>query len=376
MDLLQSILHREIYQGIDLSHILSFAACLLGGLLTSSFLSTALSRWAKRLGDGNWRYAFVNSLAKPIRWALLLAGVWVGSMILLERMVDDWSTSRAIRYFIASEIPFVLWAGLRLINDLCEVWIRHADRTESTFDDQLVPIVRTSARVAIVLVGTLFFLQLLEYPVGSLLAGLGIGGMAVALAAKDTLANLFGSLVILIDRPFTVGDWVEIGAHEGTVEEVGLRVTRIRTFANSLISIPNGGLTTQPVNNWSRMKKRRIMLTIGVTYDATPEQLEAGVQFLRDTLRDDPKILQDFYLVNFHNFGASSLDLFVYCFTETTNWAEYLQARQELLLKFMHGLRALGLSFAFPTQTLHLQSPPGTALAPNAPAHLQNELPR
>jgi MscS family membrane protein len=194
--------------------------------------------------------------------------------------------------------------------------------------------------------------------VGSLLAGLGIGGVAIALASKDTVANLFGSLVIFLDKPFQIGDWIEMGSIEGTVEEVGLRTTRVRTFANSLITIPNAKFTTEAVNNWSRMKKRRIKMTVGLTYDATPDKVEEAVLRIREIIAADEKIRNDFYLVNFDNLGPSSLDLFVYCFTETTNWAEFLQAKQEFLLKIMRAVEELGLEFAFPTQTLHVESLP------------------
>nr|WP_255216859.1 mechanosensitive ion channel family protein [Pseudenhygromyxa sp. WMMC2535] len=171
---------------------------------------------------------------------------------------------------------------------------------------------------------------------------------------------MFGSIVIFVDRPFQVGDWVEIGEHEGTIEEVGLRVTRIRTFANSLITIPNSTLTTTAINNWSRMQKRRIKLTIGVTYDATPDQLKAAVDGILEALHGDRRIAQDFMLVNFTNFGASSLEIFVYCFTLTTRWDEYMQIREEVLFEFMRRLHDLGLSFAFPSQSLYIESmPPG-----------------
>lgn len=364
---LDTLLYTPVYQRLAPIHLLSALALLALAWLGSRFASSLLWRFATRLKGHRWQHALLDAVAGPSRGVLMIAGCWAALMVLMEQLLSDWSSASSVRWLIAVQIPFVLWGLLRLIDNVTEIWLQHAQGTQSAFDDQLVPIVRTSTRVVVLIMGLLSMLQVLNYPVGSLLAGLGIGGMAIALAAKDTLANLFGSLVILIDRPFTVGDWVEIGKFEGTVEEVGLRVTRIRTFANSLISIPNGGLTTQAVNNWSKMQKRRLSLDLGVTYDASPEQLEAAVVRLREILQEHPKVRNDFFLVNFKSFGPSSLDLFIYCFIDTTDWAEYLQNRQDLLLIFMRELRALGLSLAFPTQTLHLRNDAAAIVDPSQP---------
>jgi MscS family membrane protein len=197
--------------------------------------------------------------------------------------------------------------------------------------------------------------QNLGYSVTSLLAGVGIGGAALAFASKDAVANIFGSIVIFVDRPFMIGDWIEVGDVEGTVETVGIRVTTVRTFANSVITIPNAQFTIMPINNWSRMKKRRIKMTIGVTYDATPDKLRMAVDAIRGIIRSDDRLHQDFFLVNFFDFGASSLDIFCYLFTRTTGWAEHMQIREEFMLKVMEAMSSLGLSFAFPTRTVHLE---------------------
>jgi MscS family membrane protein len=155
-----------------------------------------------------------------------------------------------------------------------------------------------------------------------------------------------------------VGDWVDLEGVEGTVEEVGLRTTRIRTFANALVTLPNMKLTTASITNWSRMQKRRIKMTIGVTYDSSPEQVEAGVKAIQDLIATTPEIRDDFYLVRFDAFGPSSLDIFVYCFTSTTVWAEFLAVKEKFLLDIMRKFKGLGLSFAFPTQTVHVATLP------------------
>ena len=304
-----------------------------------------------------------TALLTPAEWTAMMSGIFIALKILplpsepvdVKRFVDA-SMNGVI-------VALVIWFATRLVDGLSEIWSKKAEQTETKLDDQLVPIARRSGKVFLFIIGVVLVLQNMGYSVGSLLAGLGIGGVAFAMASKDTVANLFGSLVIFLDKPFQIGDWIEMGAIEGTVEEVGLRTTRVRTFANSLITVPNLMFTTQSINNWSRMKKRRIKMTVGVTYDTGPDKMDLLVKRIREIIAEDEKIRDDFYLVNFDNFGPHSLDVFIYCFTVTTNWGDFLQAKQEFMLKIMRAVEALGLSFAFPTQSLHVESLPG---APDA----------
>ena len=201
----------------------------------------------------------------------------------------------------------------------------------------------------------LMLVQNLGYSISGLLASLGIGGLAVALAAKDSLSNIFGSLMILLDRPFTLGDWVKVGDMEGTIEEVGFRSTRIRTFAKTQITIPNSTLMNMSIDNFSRMPKRRIKMTVGITYATTPAKMRQAVADIKLMLRNHPAIDQDFFLVNFTDFGPSSLDIMVYCFTSSTVWNEYLDAREDVCLKIMETLENLGLEIAFPSRSVYLQ---------------------
>ncbi|RLB60187.1 MAG: mechanosensitive ion channel family protein, partial [Deltaproteobacteria bacterium] len=206
-----------------------------------------------------------------------------------------------------------------------------------------------------VIMACLMAIQTFGYPVTGVIASLGIGGLAFALAAKDTVSNIFGSLMIIFDRPFQVGDWIKAGDMEGTVEEVGFRSTKIRTFAKTLISVPNNIIANLALDNYSRMPKRRIRLTVGVSYDATPTQMREAVSRIRELLKTHPAIDQEFFLVNFTDFGASSLDIMVYCFTTTTVWGEYLDAREDVCLKIMDTLAELGLEIAFPSATVYLR---------------------
>lgn len=262
----------------------------------------------------------------------------------------------------------VAWFLFNLVTIL-EHALRHfAQQTDSLLDDNLLPFIRKSLRAFILLMAGLMLFQNLGYSISGILASLGIGGLAIALAAKDTLSNVFGSFMILVDRPFHLGDWIKAGDLEGVVEEVGFRSTKIRTFAKTLITVPNSVLCNLAINNFSRMPKRRIKLTVGVTYDTTTEQMKQAVESIRHMLQEHPAIQQDFWLVNFNEFGASSLDIMVYCFTHTTVWADYLDARQDVCLKIMEILEQQGLEIAFPSRTIYLKE---DELAPPEPVFNQ-----
>lgn len=346
--------------GVEVSALVLAFVAVLAGFVGRQLTRTLLDRLEKvasrtRSSIDN---IVIDAVRVPAGWGSLLVGIWLATQLLplpsqpvdLALFVDALAKGLSIL--------LVVWAGIRLSDRICLRWAEKAQETETRLDDQAVPIIQGTMRVFLVLVGGALFLQNLGYSVGSLLAGLGLGGAAIALASKDTLANLFGAIVIFWDRPFEVGDWIEVGPSEGTVEEVGLRTTRIRTFANSMITLPNSQFTTIAVNNWSRMKKRRIKMTVGLTYDSSPEKMQEAVQGIRDIIRRTEAIHQDFYLVNFDAFGPTSLDIFIYCFTVTTNWAEFLAVKERFLLDVMKMVHGMGLSFAFPTQTVHVASLP------------------
>ena len=360
MDRIMEIARIELMGIAVWVYAASFGAIFLG-FVAKKIVGAVLRRFIKAAEKTKFALddMLLSALLRPMEWAAMVGGLFLAISILPlpKEPVDIEHFTDALMN--GAVVSLVIWFVIRLVDGLAEIWAGKAALTETKLDDQLVPIVRRSAKVFLVVIGVVLVLQNMGYSVGSLLAGLGIGGVAIAMASKDTVANLFGSFVIFLDKPFQIGDWIEMGTVEGTVEEVGLRTTRIRTFANSLITVPNLLFTTQAINNWSRMKKRRIKMSVGVTYGTSPEKMTALVERFREIIRDDEKLHNDFFLVNFDNFGPSSLDVFIYCFTVTTVWAEFLQAKQELMLKMMGAVQELGLSFAFPTQSIHVESFPG-----------------
>lgn len=246
----------------------------------------------------------------------------------------------------------------RLVDIVSLYLAKLADKTESTLDDQLVPLLRKVLKTFVVIVGGLFILDNLEFDITGLIAGISIGGLAFALAAQDTIKNFFGSLMIFVDRPFQVGDWITSNDVDGTVEEVGFRSTRIRTFRNSLMYIPNGVITNQTIDNHGLRKYRRFMTTIALTYDTPPELIDTFVQGLEEIVKKHPKTRKDYYEIHFNDMGDSSLNVLFYIFFDVPSWSDELRSRHEVLLEIVILADRMGINFAFPTQTLHMETFP------------------
>ncbi len=250
----------------------------------------------------------------------------------------------------------VVWIGYNFIDVLSIIAEKLAAKTASKSDDTLIPLVRAALKVVVVALGLLFILENAGVNVTALVAGIGLGGIAVALAAKDTVENLFGSITVLMERPFEMGDAVKIGSVEGTVEQVGVRSTRIRTYHNSLITLPNANLISNAVENLGARRFRRWKTTLGLTYDTPPAKIEAFCKGVRELVHHHPHTRKEGIYVHLNEFSASSLDILLYAFIETTEWAVELESKQELMIQIIDLAETLGVEFAFPTQTLHLEN--------------------
>lgn len=303
---------------------------------------------AEQLGAA-WAASLVSALASPgatIAMAIMLRVTY--PMLGLPDGAEQ-ALRVAVRVLVVASI---VWLAYGLVDVLTARLARRAELTHSKLDDQLVPLVRRLLKVIVLLAGGVFILQNLDVDVGSLLAGLGIGGLAFALAAKDTLANFFGSVMIFIDKPFQIGDWVRIEDMEGVVEEVGFRSTRIRTFYNSLITMPNAKFTESAIDNLGMRQYRRVSVTLNITYDTTPDQMQAFVEGIRAIIRANEHTRKDYYEVHMAGFGAHSLDVMMYFFLAVDSWSVELRERHLIFLEVMRLAQSLDVAFAFPTQTL------------------------
>ncbi len=303
----------------------------------------------------------LHSIQKPLGYILTLIGVSIAVDILISGHIDandanDANLHQFIQAFFTTCISLnVAWMCIRFV-DILTIYMRnHAAHTESRLDDQLVPLVSKSLKIFIFLVAFAVIVQNLGYSISGILAGLGIGGLALALAAKDTLSNLFGSVTIFLDNPFQVGDWIKVNDTEGVVERVGFRSTNIRTFYKTEISIPNSIIANTTIDNFSRMQRRRISTTIGFTYETSAQQMEDALEALRGVLAKTQGVYQEFYLVNFTGFGESSLDVMLYYFTDTANWQEYLIVRERVNLEIMKAMEVIGVEFAFKSMSVYMR---------------------
>jgi MscS family membrane protein len=248
-----------------------------------------------------------------------------------------------------------VWTAFRLIDVFAHFWLRRTASTETKFDDLLVKLVSKSLKTLGICLGVVLFAQLFSLDVWGIMGGLGIGGIAVAFAAKEALGNLFGSITVLTDRPFEIGDWIITEDIEGTVESVGMRSTRIRTFYNSQVTLPNSRMTTAVVDNMGRRHYRRIKEVLGVEYQTKPQQLESFCEGIRELILQHPHTRKDYFHVYFNGYGESSLNILVYCFLACPDWGAELREKHRLLSDIYHLADALNIRFAFPSQTVYLQ---------------------
>ncbi|MFQ5668896.1 MAG: mechanosensitive ion channel family protein [Acidobacteriota bacterium] len=221
----------------------------------------------------------------------------------------------------------------------------------------LLPLAARTGRLVILCLGVVTILQEFDFTVTGLLAGMGLAGMAVALAGQKSIENLLGSATILMDRPFRVGDFVRVDDLVGTIEQVGLRSTRLRTLDRTLVTIPNGRLSDMRLETFAARDSIRLYSVLGLTYSTTAEQLAKVIQGLETVLREHPRVSKEPSRVRFVEFGDFALKLEVFAYLKTTDWGEFLTLRQELYFRFMEVVEKNGSSFAFPTQTVHLEMP-------------------
>ena len=245
----------------------------------------------------------------------------------------------------------------RLVDLFSAHFEEKARATASRFDDLLVPMLRKAAKIVILAFGVLFVADNLDVDISSLLAGLGLGGLAFALAAQDTVKNLFGSVTVLVDKPFQVGDFVTIDTLQGTVTEVGFRSTRLRTPADTLVTVPNANLISTNVENLGARTWRRWLSRLGVTYDTPPAKVEAFCEGIRELARRREDTRKEAIEVWANEFGATSIEIILSVYFRSTTWSAEMAARHDLVLEIMTLAEGLKVEFAFPTQTLHVLRP-------------------
>lgn len=347
------------FLGMTKRQLLAILLQILFGLIlfrvTTFLFSRSVNTLMARMGKEHIGRKYILPVARPL--ASLVVILWL--LLTIPVLQIPIGVGRYLSVALRTLLPvYVTMLLYRLVDLLSLYFTRLASRTETTLDDQLVPLVRKSLKAFVILIGGLWILSALNVPIIPLLTGLSLGGLAFALAAQDTLKNFFGSLMIFIDKPFQIGDWITADNLDGTVEEVGFRSTRIRTFRDSVQSIPNGKLADMLIDNHGLRVYRRFSTTLSITYDTPPDRIDLFTKGLRKIVDNHPETRKDFYMVQLNQFGASSLDILFYIFFKVPNWQEELRCRHEVMLETIRLAEHLGVRFAFPTQTLHLETSP------------------
>lgn len=321
-------------------------ATLLVDFLVKGVMRVIQNRLAKTRNV--WDDVLINAMRAPVSLF-----IWVmGGIYILEILsVDDVSRFRQLGLIVV-----ISWALVRFVKQVEIRILQNSEKVGESIDKTTADAIAQLLRLSVVITGALVGLQTMGVNISAILAFGGIGGIAVGFAAKDLLSNFFGGLMIYLDRPFAVGDWVRSPDRniEGTIEKIGWRLTIIRTFDKRPLYIPNSVFATIAVENPSRMSHRRIYETIGVRYDDA-DKLERIVTDVKQMLKKHPDIAQDqTMIVNFNSFAASSLDFFVYTFTRTTDWIEYHKIKQDVLFRINRIISGHDAEIAFPTSTVHL----------------------
>jgi MscS family membrane protein len=318
-------------------------------------IENIIIRLLVRAGYKNLAKGFVAPVAKPISILIIFPIL----LLLIPVIQLPIKINNYLILALKAAWPvFFTIVAYRLVDILGAYMMKLAEKTQSTLDDQLVPMVRKALKVFVVIVGGLAILMNLNINIVPLLTGLSIGGLAFALAAQDTLKNFFGSIMIFVDKPFQIGDWITSGDVDGTVEEVGFRATRVRTFRNSLTYVPNGVIADRTVDNHGLRRYRRFYTQIAINYDTPSDVINVFVEGLREIIQKHPNTLKDNYHVYLNDMADSSLNIMFYIFFEVPTWGEELRCRHQVLIEVIRLAESLGVSFAFPTRTLHMETFP------------------
>ncbi|RDL44438.1 mechanosensitive ion channel family protein [Marinomonas piezotolerans] len=301
-----------------------------------------------------WDNMLIEAARTPIRLFIWLVGLSIAAEI-SDTTLDENLTEIITRVREIGVIVILTWFLLRCVKGT-ESALTSGRATKKPVDYTTASAISKLLRATVIITSLLVVLQTMGYSISGVLAFGGIGGIAVGFAAKDLLANFFGGLMVYLDRPFAVGDWIRSPDQniEGTVEHIGWRQSRIRTFDMRPLYVPNATFSTISVENPSRMSHRRINETVGVRYSDFAK-LEKIIEEIKDMVGNHDEIdSNQIYMVNFNQFGPSSLDFFIYAYTKTVQWAKYHEVKQDVLFQAMKIIEKHGAEVAFPTRTLHL----------------------
>ncbi|WP_335869047.1 mechanosensitive ion channel family protein [Bacillus sp. 2205SS5-2] len=294
-----------------------------------------------------------HSFENPIAWLFIIFGIFIAADSFPFMEQNNPLFKKIFRSLVILQIT---WGLFNLTSASSVLFKSFRDKYSIEMDEILIPFISKGLRFVVLAISFSIIAQEFEYDVNGFVAGLGLGGLAFALAAKDVIGNFFGGIIIITERPFSIGDWVETPSVEGTIEDISFRSTKIRTFEQAIVTVPNAILANEPITNWSKMGKRRITFNLGLTYNTPNEKIQRVVHRLEFLLQNHDEIHKETIFVRFNEFNTNSLDLFLYFFTNTTQWGEYLRVREEINFQILDILEEEEVDVAFPTRTLYVES--------------------
>jgi MscS family membrane protein len=317
-------------------------------LFTSIIMGTLqqLAKYTENYYDDR----IISALKAPIRFAFVLVAIHLFFIITFQ---ETESIKKILNTLIVYDI---FWGILAISEAIRELFHTFASRFSQDLSKEVGNFILTIVKIFIVGFGLGAMLQVWGINITALVASLGIGGLAFALAAKDAASNLFGSFSLLADKSIRIGEWIKVDGIEGIVEDIGMRTTKIRSFGKSMITIPNQIVANNPIENFSRRGVRRIKINIGLTYSTSSSQLIRIVKEIKYMLHNHKNISQEeTLLVNFNTFGDSALNIFIYTFTSTANWERYLDIREDIHIQIMKIIEENHADFAFPSQSIYIE---------------------
>ncbi len=355
------MLNEEAFAGIAWGEILLLLGWVVGAMLLGKVIQLGLANFgkSKRFEEKRLVQVAFKALGRPVPFLFSVIGLRYGLNALqfsdsVEAVVAD---AFAVLFTIA--VTFFIYS----LVDVVDYAISHfSARTQTKMDDLMAPMVRKSLRVVIVVLALVQVAQILsDKPITSIIAGLGVGGLAVALAAQETIKNFFGSLVIFADKPFELGERIKVGGHDGTIEEVGFRSTRIRTLDGHLVTAPNGELANMMIQNIGKRPFIKRVMNVTITYDTPPEKVQQALDILNELLKDHEGMKEDFPpRVFFNDFNDSSLNILVIYWYHPPEYWKYLEHANWLNMELLKRYNEAGIEFAFPTQTLYVNGVEGS----------------
>lgn len=343
------VLHQEFYG----NSILNWAIAV--GILILSFVVVKMLYWIfsnviRRLTSKtktNLDDVLIDKLEKPLTYLVLILGYWISIHYLVFKKEVELVLENAAYFLLVIDFTAIL---SRIVDALItEIIMPISEKSDSSFDNQLIPVIQKGVRSIIWILGIIIGLDNIGFDITAMIAGLGIGGLALALAAQDSVKNIFAGIMIFLDKPFRIKDRIQVDGFDGIVEEVGLRSTRLRTLEGRIVTIPNSRFTDNSVTNVTSQPTLKVKLNLGLIYDTDEVQMQKAIDILEDIVKNQEAITDD-YAAGFNGFGDFSLNiLFIYYVKPDSHWLDtQTLVNKEILRRF----NKEGLEFAFPTQTI------------------------